>query len=36
MRSLQEEVSELVNENPDAAASVLRQWIGRVEPQEQK
>ena len=36
MRSLQEEVSELVVENPDAAASVLRQWIGRVEPQEQK
>ena len=35
MRSLQEEVSELVNENPDAAASVLRQWIGRVMPQEQ-
>ncbi|MCL2118276.1 MAG: hypothetical protein FWH27_07610 [Planctomycetaceae bacterium] len=34
MRSLQEEVSDLVNENPDAAASVLRQWIGRVAPQE--
>ena len=33
-RSLQEEVSELVNENPDAAASVLRQWIGKVVPQE--
>jgi hypothetical protein len=36
MRSLQEEVSELVTENPDAAASVLRQWIGRIEPQEQR
>ena len=34
MRSLQEEVSELVHENPDAAANVLRQWIGRVAPQE--
>jgi flagellar biosynthesis/type III secretory pathway M-ring protein FliF/YscJ len=33
MRSLQEEVSELVTENPDAAASVIRQWIGRVETQ---
>jgi flagellar M-ring protein FliF len=36
MRSLQEEVSDLVNENPDAAASVLRQWIGRVAPAEQR
>ena len=34
MRSLQEEVSDLVVENPDAAASVLRQWIGRITPQE--
>ena len=34
MRSLQEEVSELVHENPDAAANVLRQWIGRAVPQE--
>ncbi|MCL2623796.1 MAG: hypothetical protein FWD31_09035, partial [Planctomycetaceae bacterium] len=34
MRSLQEEVSELVNENPDAAANVLRQWIGRGTSQE--
>ncbi len=34
MRSLQEEVSELVNENPDAAANVIRQWIGRVAPQD--
>ena len=28
MRSLQEEVAELVTENPEAAAAVLRQWIG--------
>ncbi|MDR1491190.1 MAG: hypothetical protein LBT05_00465 [Planctomycetaceae bacterium] len=34
MRSLQEEVSDLVNENPDAAANVLRQWIGKVVAQE--
>lgn len=27
-RSLKEELSELVNENPEAAANVLRQWIG--------
>ena len=32
--SLQNEVAELVNENPDAAASVLRQWIGNVTFQE--
>ncbi|MGL4942933.1 MAG: hypothetical protein ACRC46_07065 [Thermoguttaceae bacterium] len=31
-RSLQEEVFELVEENPDAAAAVLRQWIGTVVP----
>ncbi|HBT76656.1 MAG TPA: hypothetical protein DEB39_06965 [Planctomycetaceae bacterium] len=30
MRSLQEEVAELVEENPDAAAAILRQWIGNV------
>lgn len=30
MRSLQEEVADLVEENPDAAAAVLRQWIGNV------
>ena len=34
MRSLQEEVSDLVTENPDAAANVLRQWIGKVAFQE--
>lgn len=34
MRSLQEEVSDLVAENPDAAANVLRQWIGKVAFQE--
>jgi len=34
MRSLQEEVSDLVAENPDAAANVLRQWIGKVVAQE--
>ncbi|MDR0871098.1 MAG: hypothetical protein LBN39_09945, partial [Planctomycetaceae bacterium] len=28
IRSLQEEIAELVQENPDAAAAVLRQWIG--------
>jgi len=32
--SLQSEVAELVTENPDAAASVLRQWIGNVAFQE--
>ncbi len=30
IRSLQEEIAELVEENPDAAAAVLRQWIGTV------
>lgn len=30
MRSLQQEVSDLVVENPEAAASVIRQWIGNV------
>ncbi len=30
MRSLQNEVADLVTENPDAAASVLRQWIGNL------
>ncbi len=30
VRSLQEEIAELVEENPDAAAAVLRQWIGNV------
>lgn len=30
IRSLQEEVAELVSENPDAAAAVLRQWIGNA------
>ncbi|MCL2349572.1 MAG: hypothetical protein FWC50_15080 [Planctomycetaceae bacterium] len=34
VRSLQEEISELVAENPDAAANVLRQWIGKVAVQE--
>ncbi len=32
--SLQSEVADLVTENPDAAASVLRQWIGNVAFQE--
>jgi len=32
--SLQNEVADLVNENPDAAVSVLRQWIGNVTFQE--
>jgi len=32
--SLQSEVADLVNENPDAAVSVLRQWIGNVTFQE--
>ncbi|MGL4595023.1 MAG: hypothetical protein ACRCUY_09870 [Thermoguttaceae bacterium] len=32
IRSLREEVAELVEENPDAAASVLRQWIGHIVP----
>ena len=30
MLSLQEEIAELIAENPDAAAAVLRQWIGTV------
>ncbi len=30
MRSLQEEVAELVDENPDAAVAVLKQWIGNT------
>ena len=30
MLSLQEEIAELVEQNPDAAAAVLRQWIGNV------
>ncbi|MGL6196846.1 MAG: hypothetical protein ACRC2T_18695 [Thermoguttaceae bacterium] len=34
MMSLQHEVADLVSENPDAAASVLRQWIGNVVVQE--
>lgn len=34
IRSLQSEVADLVTENPDAAASVLRQWIGNVAFQE--
>lgn len=34
MRSLQTEAADLVTENPDAAASVLRQWIGNVSFQE--
>jgi flagellar M-ring protein FliF len=34
IRSLQEEVSDLVAENPDAAANILRQWIGKVAVQE--
>ncbi len=32
IRSLQEEIAELVEENPEAAASVLRQWIGNIVP----
>ena len=36
MRSLQEEVAELVEENPDAAAAVLRQWIGTVTSNNEK
>lgn len=30
IRSLQDEIAELVEENPAAAAAVLRQWIGTV------
>ena len=30
IRSLKEEIAELVAENPEAAAAVLRQWIGNV------
>lgn len=36
IRSLQDEIAELVEENPDAAAAVLRQWIGTVVPAESK
>lgn len=36
IRSLQEEIAELVEENPDAAASVLRQWIGNIVPADAK
>lgn len=32
IRSLQEEIADLVEENPDAAAAVLRQWIGNIVP----
>ena len=30
MLSLQEEIAELIEQNPDAAAAILRQWIGTV------
>ena len=30
IRSLQDEIAELVEENPEAAAAVLRQWIGNA------
>ncbi len=30
IRSLQEEIAELVEENPEAAAAVIRQWIGNA------
>ncbi|MDR2641906.1 MAG: hypothetical protein LBC74_03855 [Planctomycetaceae bacterium] len=30
IRSIRDEIAELVAENPDAAAAVLRQWIGNV------
>ncbi len=30
IRSLQDEIAELIEENPDAAAAVLRQWIGNA------
>ena len=33
-RSLEVEVADLVTENPDAAASVLKQWIGNIAFQE--
>jgi flagellar M-ring protein FliF len=36
IRSLQEEIAELIEENPDAAAAVLRQWIGNAVPAENK
>lgn len=36
MRSLQQEAADLVVENPDAAASVLRQWIGNVAALQEK
>lgn len=36
IRSLQDEIAELVEENPDAAAAVLRQWVGTVVPAEGK
>jgi len=36
IRSLREEIAELIEENPDAAAAVLRQWIGNVVQVESK
>ncbi|MDR1484691.1 MAG: hypothetical protein LBT09_07690 [Planctomycetaceae bacterium] len=36
IRSIRDEIAELVAENPDAAAAVLRQWIGNVVMAENK
>jgi len=36
IRSLREEIAELIEENPEAAAAVLRQWIGNVVTVENK
>ncbi|MDR1924325.1 MAG: hypothetical protein LBQ66_08120 [Planctomycetaceae bacterium] len=36
IRSIRDEIAELVEENPEAAAAVLRQWIGNVAMAENK
>jgi flagellar biosynthesis/type III secretory pathway M-ring protein FliF/YscJ len=36
IRSIRDEIAELVAENPEAAAAVLRQWIGNVALTENK
>jgi flagellar biosynthesis/type III secretory pathway M-ring protein FliF/YscJ len=30
IRSLRDEISELIAKNPEAAAAVIRQWIGNA------